>query len=200
MDEKTEELRDIFVDVAGDSTVTEEQAEARGSLTDEDDQQTTARLEAVLERMKERYEFDADLDDEARKHLLVRFFEGADDEEIAAELDVSAQTVFLGRTDLHLLRESDLDAPFDLDALREHLDGGATVAEATTRFDVAESTIRRYERVLDTRYERRQVNGRFRDEFEELLTDADLGARMTEDVRETGLEDATEGMETDVSF
>lgn len=32
MDEKTEELRDIFVDVAGEDTVTERQEDGHGSL------------------------------------------------------------------------------------------------------------------------------------------------------------------------
>ena len=35
MDEKTEELRDLFLDVADDGTVTESQEETPGSLTEE---------------------------------------------------------------------------------------------------------------------------------------------------------------------
>jgi len=200
MDEKTEELRDIFVDVAGEETVTESQAEARGSLIDEDDEQVAARLEGVLERMGERYEFDADLDEEALYAVVRRFHEGKDDAAIADALDTDREEVFLARTDLHLLREADLEAPFDLDELRELLDAEYTLSEMATVLDAEEQTVGRYRRVINTQRESRQVNGRFRDEFEEILTDADLGTRMTADVRETGLEDATDGMETDVSF
>jgi len=200
MDEKTQELRDIFVDVAGDETVTERQAEARGSLTGEDAERVAERIEDVISRMKERYEFDSDLSIESLCGVVQRFYDGEGDDEIADGLDTPPHEVFLARTDLHLLRESDTDAPFAFDELRELLDADYTVAESATVLDAAESTVRRYRRIVHTQRESRQVNGRFRDEFEELLTDADLGARMTEDVRQTGLEDATDGMETDVSF
>lgn len=200
MDEKTQELRDIFVDVAGDETVTERQAEARGSLTGEDAERVAERIEAIITRMRERYEFESDLSVESLCAVVRRFYDGESDDEIADTLDTTRHEVFLARTDLHLLREGDTEAPFDFDELRELLDAEYTVAESATVLDAAESTVRHYRRILYTQRESRQVNGRFRDEFEELLTDADLGARMTEDVRQTGLEDATDGMETDVSF
>jgi hypothetical protein len=44
------------------------------------------------------------------------------------------------------------------------------------------------------------VNHRFRDAFADLLTDADLSARLAEDARRDGLEEATEDIETDVSL
>lgn len=200
MDEKTQELRDIFVEVTEESTVTERQDEARGSLTEDDERRVAERLEDVIGRMRGRYEFETDLPDEALRRLVRRFYDEASDGEIADALDVSRRDVFDARTDLHLLRDSDTAAPFDLEELRDLLDAEYTDGEAATVLDTDESTIGRYRQVIRTRQEIRQTSGRFRDEFDEILTDADLGARMTEDVRETGLEDATEGMETDVSF
>jgi hypothetical protein len=44
------------------------------------------------------------------------------------------------------------------------------------------------------------VGDRFRQEFERLLGDGDLADRLTDGVHEDGLDDATEGMETNVSF
>ncbi|MFQ3295674.1 MAG: hypothetical protein ACI8VE_002763, partial [Natrialbaceae archaeon] len=55
-------------------------------------------------------------------------------------------------------------------------------------------------RVIRARDEARRSNDRFRDEFETILPDADLSTRLTGDVKEDGLDDATEGMETNVSF
>jgi hypothetical protein len=54
--------------------------------------------------------------------------------------------------------------------------------------------------VVAVRDEIRRVNGRFTDEFAELLTDADLEEGLTDDVKDDGLDEATEGMETNVSF
>jgi hypothetical protein len=200
MDDKTRELRDIFVDVAGEETVTEPQAEARGSLADEDEEHVAERLEGVIARMRGRYEFDSGFGEDSLYAVVRYFYDEESDETIAAVLDATPQEVFVARTDLHLLREEDIEAPFDLDELRELLDAGYTLDEIAAELDADESTVRRYRRVVHTRRESRRVNGRFRDEFEEILTDVDLGTRLTEDVRETGLEDATDGMETDVSF
>jgi hypothetical protein len=65
---------------------------------------------------------------------------------------------------------------------------------------VSPSTVRKYRTVVAVRDEIRRVNGRFTDEFAELLTDADLEEGLTDDVKEDGLNEATEGMETNVSF
>ena len=54
MDEKTEQLRDIFMDVAEEGTVTESQAAGRGSLTDADETACTRGWGGVTARMRER--------------------------------------------------------------------------------------------------------------------------------------------------
>jgi len=94
----------------------------------------------------------------------------------------------------------DTDAPFEFDAFRRALADDASTADLAERFDVSESTVRRYRRVVEAENESRQANDRYRDEFDTILADADLSERITEDVQQDGLEDATEGMETDVSF
>jgi len=197
MDEKTEELRDIFIDVTDEETVTERQEEERGSLTvDEDDADAAIRDE--IAEMRETYEFATNLDDADLRRVVSGFYEGESDAEIADDLDVSRRTVFRARADLHLVR--DTDAPFDLATLRDLLDEELTVAEIADELDVAESTVRRYRRVVRARDEARRVSNRYRAAFEDALADVELAERMTEDVAEDGLDDATEGMETGVSF
>ncbi|MFC7081967.1 conditioned medium-induced protein 4 [Halorussus caseinilyticus] len=200
MDEKTEELRDIFMDVTDESTVTEQQEETHGSLSSET--AVEERLEEVVGRMRERYDFGTTFSDEELVTVVRGFYAGDSDAEIARSLgDASlGKTVARARIDLHLLREDDSDAPFDVDDLRELLDAGASAAECADELDVSESTVRRYRRVVETQQERRTVNDQFRNEFENVLQDRELSDRMTEGVQEDGLDDATEGMETNVSF
>ncbi|PSQ18239.1 conditioned medium-induced protein 4 [Halobacteriales archaeon QS_8_69_26] len=198
MDEKTEELRDIFIDVTDEDTVTESQEEARGSLIDREG--IRDRLEGVVESMRERYGFSTDLTDDELCRLVHAYYDGVTDAEIARELDVSRSTVMRARLDLHLVRDRDRDAPFDLDDLRECLEGDPSVAELAEAFEVSRSTVRRYRRVVGVEDRSRAANNRYRDEFDEILADAGLSTDMAESVREDGLEDATEGMETDVSF
>ncbi|WP_132059266.1 helix-turn-helix domain-containing protein [Halorussus amylolyticus] len=200
MDEKTEELRDIFIDVTDESTVTEQQEETHGSLSSE--AEVEERLVAVVGEMRERYDFGTTLSDDELVFVVRGYYAGDSDAEIARELgDTSlGKTVSRARIDLHLLRDSDTDAPFDLDALRERLDSGASAAECADHLDVSASTVRRYRRVIETQREKRTVNDRFTDEFENVLRDRELSDRMTEDIQNDGLDDATEGMETNVSF
>ncbi|USZ66825.1 helix-turn-helix domain-containing protein [Halorussus salilacus] len=200
MDEKTEELRDIFMDVTDESTVTERQEETHGSLSSETE--VEERLEAVVAEMRERYDFATTLSDEELVTVVRGYYAGDSDAEIARELgDASlGKTVSRARIDLHLIRESDTDAPFDLDALRDLLDDGASTTDAADALDVSESTVRRYRRIIETRQEKQTANDRFTDEFENVLRDRELSDRMTDDIQKDGLDDATEGMETNVSF
>jgi hypothetical protein len=199
MDEKTEELRDIFIDVTDEDTVTESQEETPGSLTGQDEGRRD-RLESVIASMRERYEFDTDLSDEALVDLVELFYDEESDAEIARQLEVPRKGVFRARMDLHLVRDRDTDAPFDLAEFRERLTEDPATIDLADAFDVSESTARRYRRVVNAENQSRQANDRYRDEFDTILADSGLATNLTEDVQEDGLDDATEGMETDVSF
>lgn len=199
MDEKTEELRDIFMDVTDEETVTESQETERGSLTVDEEGGDEA-IEEVVAEMREAYEFATDLSDAELRRVVRGFYEGDSDTAIAEDLGVSRGTVVRARLDLHLVRDRDTDAPFDLAELRELLDGERTMAEVADALGVAGSTVRRYRRVIDAQDEARRVSNRYRAAFEDALADVDLAERMTEEMTEDGLADATDGMETNVSF
>jgi len=168
MDDKTAELRDIFLDATdGEETVTERQAERRGSLVDIDDPaRVDARLRDLVATMRERHAFDTDLDPDAYVTLIRGFYDGEDDAALADAVGVDADAVFRARLDCHLVREDDDETP-TVEASRER-------------------AVR--------------ANHRFRDAFTELLTDEDLSDRLASDSREDGLREATEDIETDVSF
>lgn len=199
MDEKTAELRDIFIDTTGSDTVTENQEEARGSLTD-DERRVRERVLELVATMRDRYEFATDLPDEALERVVRGFHEGQSDAELADALDVDENVVFAARMDLHLVRDSDRDAPFDLDRMRTLLAEEAPAEQRLAELDTDAATFRRYRRVVETETRAVRTNGRFRDEFAELLTDSDLSGRLAEDARRDGLKEATEDIETDVSF
>ena len=200
MDEKTEQLRDIFLSVSEEETVTETQESGRGSLERRGD--VREELAAVVEQMREAFEFRTDLSTEQLATVVEEYYEGATDADIADAVgdDVSSRTVFDARLDLHVVRDRDTDAPFDLDRLRALRDDDVSVAEMADELDVSESTIRRYERVLDTLEVRRRVADRYREAFEDVLQDRELAERLTSSLKETGLEGATEGQEVDVDF
>jgi hypothetical protein len=201
MDEKTEELRDIFVDVAGEETVTESQTEGPGSLVDTDDATVDERLAAAVERMAERYEFDTGLDTDAYVAVVRGFYASEADETIAADIDVDADTVFAARMDLHLIGGDDTDLPVDLPALRAALaDGDTDVGEVVAGSDADESTVERAVSVAAAQNEARRVSHRFQSAFEDVLTDAGLADQLTASIQEDGLDEAAEDIETDLSM
>ena len=194
MDEKTEELREIFTAVTDEETVTESQEEGRGSL-ELDERTVEERVETVIERMRERYGLDTPLSTDELIEVTTGFYEDQTDETLAEDLGVDPAEVFRARLSLHLVRDDDAEG-VDLVAIRDREDDDALAAE----FEVSEAEIQRYRQVAAAKAESRAANDRYRDELDSLLADADIAGQMTSDVREDGLEDATEGMETDVSF
>lgn len=199
MDEKTEELRDIFLNVTDEATVTERQEASRGSLTG-GDRDVEAHLRRVVADMREATEFATDLNDDELVRVVRGFYEGERDSDIADALDNSRSVVFRARMDLHLVRDRDLDAPFELSTLRDLLDDGRSTADIAAELDVSASTVRRYARVIRAQHAARQVSHRYRSAFEEAFTEVDLSVSMTSEMKEDGLEGALDGTETNVSF
>ncbi|RAW47075.1 hypothetical protein DQW50_01465 [Halorubrum sp. 48-1-W] len=215
MDEKTEELRDLFVDATGSEAVTERQEAARGSLVDRDADAVEARVAELVATMRERYGFDsglagADVDDtgladEAYDRVVFGFFDGEDDETIADALGgagagVDARTVRDARLDLHLVADADRDTPFEYTALKRQLAAGREIEAVASALDVDVDVVNEFVPVARADLASTRVNDRFRDEFRDLLTDADMEASHAATAREDGLREATEDIETDVSL
>ncbi|WP_418284231.1 hypothetical protein [Halorubrum sp. DTA46] len=221
MDEKTSELRDIFVETTGSETVTERQAASRGTLTDRDEAAIDERVRELVATMRERYEFATDLDDETYARIARGRFEASDDAAIVEAIGdeqggdgqggdetdepaLDSATVRDARFDLHLVRESDReiddDAGFTYADLTQLTAAGHSVVECAEELDADIDTVAGYARVARVDITSTRANDRFRDEFRDLLTDADIEGSHAADAREDGLKDATEDMETDVSL
>jgi hypothetical protein len=202
MDDKTEQLRDIFMDVADEETVTESQHESHGSLATNEDS-VDARLQAAISRLREKFELRTALDGEQLCRLVRAFYAGDDDETIAAELGCTRREVFRTRMDLHLVCDEDLPGETLQSAIRAA--GADESDEETTdrlaaEFEMEPAAVERAREAVAAVDRSRRVSQRFRTAFEETLTDADLSVQFTADAHEDGLEDATDGAEVDVEL
>lgn len=201
MDEQTEELRDLFVETTGEESVTEGQTAERGDLADATTpEDADERVRELIARMRERYAFESGLDDEALGRVVTGFYADESDAEIADAVDADAETVFLARADLHLLRESDRDAPFPLADLRALIVDDVPLVERAERLDADEATVEHYSQVVEADRRSTRANDRFTDEFADLLTDADLRESHTGDAHQSGLEEAAEDIETNTQL
>lgn len=198
MDEKTEELRDIFLEATGSDTVTERQQEGRGSIKGDDGEVTDERLAALVDRMRERFTFRSSLDTDSLVTVARGFFADVSDADLARELGVDEADVFEARMDLHLVADAD-HTPVDED-VRPLVVDGASLEACLEAVDADPETVRRAYLVTASEAAATRASHRFRDEFAELLTDEDLSSHLASDARRDGLKDATEDLETDVSF
>jgi hypothetical protein len=198
MDEKTEALRDIFIDTTGADTVTERQEETPGSLTRGDDGVTDEHLVDLVERMRARFTFRSELETDALVTVLRGFFDGAADADLADDLGTTPEEVFDARMDLHLVTDADR-TPVD-DAVRRLVVDGADLETCVETVDADPATVRRAYRVVESETAAARASHRFRDEFVDRLSDEDLSTRLASDARRDGLKDATEDLETDVSL
>ncbi|MEF8785123.1 MAG: conditioned medium-induced protein 4 [Haloarculaceae archaeon] len=197
MDEKTAELRDIFIDVADGETVTESQTEQRGSLLR--DESVEDRLADVIDRMREQFDFQTSLATDELCTIVTEFYDGESDDGIATVLKIPRDLVFDARMDLHLVRDEDT-GDIDTTALRARLAADEPVGAVAADLDAKPGTVERAVRAVRAENRSKRVSQRFRTEFEEILTDADIADHLTADVQDDGLDDATEGLEVDVEF
>jgi hypothetical protein len=200
MDEKTEELREVFLDVVDEETVTERQEDPRGSIAVDDDEVERS-LRSTIATMEDRYDVAPGFSREELTELVRLFYDGKPDDEIAQELGgFDTDAVTRARFDLHLVTAEDRESPIEIDDLRERLDAGRSLGEIAGRADTTEAALARRKRVAEVDEERRLVGDRFRLEFERLLGERNLAERFTERITDDGLDDATEGIDTNVSL
>lgn len=199
MGKKTDELRELFQEVAGTDTVTERQEDERGTLSPIDDERVDRRLREILEELGGTFGFETALSDDQRVELVRGFYRGEGDTELAAALGEDEETVVAARLESHLFRESDTDILVPWDDFRRRLrdDDDGVIAE---EFALDLETVRRYRAVAEAREEARSVSHRFRSAYRDAIPDADLAEPLTADATEDGLKEAAADIETNVSF
>jgi len=199
-EKKAEELRDIFVDVTDESTVTEEREEERGTLPGEDE--IDDEITDIVDEMRDEHGFETSLEDDQIVQVVRLYHDDESDAEIARELgdDSLDKTVRRARIGLHLFRDSDFDAPFDIDRLEQLLDEEATNSEIADELGVSSSTVRSYRRAVEARKRSEEVDNEYAERFEAVLEDREISERFTPDAKRDGLEGATEDAEVDVDL
>ena len=208
MDDRTEELRDLFESVTGTGTVTERQERGRGSLAQ--GTEPAAAIEATIEDLRSSLSVETGLPTEALVSVVEGFYAGQTDAELAAAVDaeidgaesepdpIDPETIGRARLDMHLVREAERPPEDTISALREIETGAKTVQSVAAALDRPESTVERWLAVRETQAERRRVADRFRQAFESALGDRDIADRLTASLEATGLDESLADQEVDV--
>jgi hypothetical protein len=201
MDDRTEELKELFVQTTGEESVTEDQQEGPGDLSDDvAAADATERVQELIARMRERYAFESGFDDETLTELVVGFHADESDGDLADQLGTDEETVFTARMDLHLIREADRDAPFPFKQLRELVVENVPLEARADRLESKAETVEHYSQVAAAELRSTRANHRFVDEFAELLTDTELTDSHAATARDDGLQEAAEDIETNTQL
>lgn len=194
-------LTDIFMDVSqGAESTTEQQDEQRGSWRPNTSGDADTNIRETIAEMRDCYGLQTQLSDNQLVTLVKAYFEGDGDTAIARRLgDVSLdKTVTRARLSLHLFRERDTAADFDVEGLKECLEAGNSGAGCARRLDIGKSTANRYRRIFKAKAEAEQVNHEYSKRFhqycQEEADDDDLEplSNMSD-----GLSDAVAGAGAD---
>src|SRR5699024_12299221 len=110
--------------------------------------------------MIDEYGIQTSLDEDELVTLVQQYHAGKTDREIARALGSSNRdkTVARARISLHLLRDTDFDAPFELSQLRELREQDTSTAKIADTLSASKSTVRTYARILNTETEAEQAD------------------------------------------
>jgi hypothetical protein len=203
--EKVEQLTEIFHDVAGGSTTTDHQREDRWASTSTATPHSDAddTIQSIIREMTDEYDIRTSLEEDEIVTVVRRYHAGEGDTEIARTLGTPNRdkTIARARVSLHLFRDTDFDAPFDLGQLCDLLDHGASTTEMADTLSTSESTVRAYARVVTAENEAERADHEYQRRFEHALSDTERGSDDTDlftetlsaSARASGLEDALGG-------
>lgn len=201
--EKVEQLTDIFHDITGESSTTEHQQEDRWTSVSTDSSDTDDTIQNIIGEMSDEYGIQTSLDKDELVTLVRQYHAGKSDTEIARALGSSNRdkTVARARISLHLFRDTDFDAPFELSQLRELREQDTSTAEIADTLSASKSTVRSYTHVLAAETEAEQISHEYQQRFEKVLdkpttsNDELFSETLSPSARASGLEDAISGQE-----
>lgn len=201
--EKVEQLTEIFHDVAGGSTTTEHQHEDRWASISTPHSDADDTIRSIIREMTDEYGIRTSLDEDELVTVVRRYHAEERDTEIAHTLGTPNRdkTIARARVSLHLFRDADFDAPFDLAQLRELLEHDASTTEMADTLSASESTVRAYARVVTAENEAERADHEYQRRFEHALSETETDSDDTDDTdrysetlstsaRASGLEDA----------
>jgi DNA-binding NarL/FixJ family response regulator len=201
--EKVEQLTDIFHDIAGGSTTTEHQHEDRWASASTAHSDADDTIRSIIQEMADEYDIRTSLEEDELVTVVRRYHAGEGDTEIARTLGTPNRdkTIARARISLHLFRDTDSDAPFDLAQLRELLGHEAPTTEMADTLSASESTVRAYARVVTAEIEAEQADHEYQHRFEQALSDTErdsddtnlFSETLSASARASGLEDAVGG-------
>ncbi|MDD1658891.1 MAG: response regulator receiver protein [Methanomicrobiales archaeon] len=195
-DKRKKQLLELFATITRKTKIVEPMKKIHGSLRDRDAIEREIAL--IMREILERGYFKTKLTPRQLARLVMAFYEGKNDTEIARSLgdEKLSKTVARARVRMKLFRDLDFKMPFDREKLEELIASGKTMKDVSEELGISPSTLREYRHVLE------EVNDPTLDPYiqriHDVMEDRDLSEQMTKGLAQDGLTEAIDITEAEL--
>ena len=195
-DKRKKQLLELFANITSKTKIVEPMKKIHGSLRDRD--AIEREISLIMREILDKGYFKTKLAPRQLARLVMAFYEGKNDTEIARSLgdEKLSKTVARARVRMKLFRDLDFKMPFDNEKLAELIDSGKTMKDISEELGISPSTLREYRHVLE------EVNDPTLDPYlrriHDVMEDRDLSEQMTKGLAENGLTEAIDITEAEL--
>ena len=195
-DNRKKQLLELFATITSKTKIVEPMKKIHGSLRDRDAIEREIAL--IMREILDKGIFKTKLTPRQLARLVMAFYEGKNDTEIARSLgdEKLSKTVARARVRMKLFRDLDFKMPFDRERLEELIESGKTMKDVSEELGISPSTLREYRHVLE------EVNDPTLDPYiqriHDVMEDRDLSEQMTKGLAQDGLTEAIDITEAEL--
>ncbi|HVP24985.1 MAG TPA: response regulator receiver protein [Methanomicrobiales archaeon] len=195
-DNRKKQLLELFSNITSKTKIVEPMKKIHGSLRDRDAIEREIAL--IMREILDKGYFKTKLAPRQLARLVMAFYEGKNDTEIARSLgdEKLSKTVARARVRMKLFRDLDFKMPFDREKLTKLVESGKTMKDVSEELGISPSTLREYRHVLD------EVNDPTLDPYiqriHDVMEDRDLSEQMTKGLAQDGLTEAIDITEAEL--
>ena len=195
-DKRKKQLLELFATITNKTKIVEPMKKIHGSLRDRDAIEREIAL--IMREILDKGYFKTKLTPRQLARLVMAFYEGKNDTEIARSLgdEKLSKTVARARVRMKLFRDLDFKMPFERERLEELIESGKTMKEVSEELGISPSTLREYRHVLE------EVTDPTLDPYlqriDDVMEDRDLSEQMTKGLAQDGLAEAIDITEAEL--
>jgi uncharacterized protein YjcR len=194
---RKQQLFELFANITNKTKIVEPMKKIHGSLRDKEAIEREIAL--IMREVLDQGLFKTKLAPRQLARLVIQYYEGKNDTEIARSLgdEKLSKTVARARVRLKLFRDLDFDMPFDRQEMEALLDSGLTMKEVSEKLGISPSTLREYRHIIEQ--ERDETIDSYLDRIKGVMEDRDLSEQMTRSITVDALAEAIDITEADMA-
>ncbi|MDD1673799.1 MAG: response regulator receiver protein [Methanomicrobiales archaeon] len=194
---RKQQLFELFANITNKTKIVEPMKKIHGSLRDKEAIEREIAL--IMREILDQGLFKTKLVPRQLARLVLLYYEGKNDTEIARALgdEKLSKTVARARVRLKLFRDLDFDMPFNRQEMESLIDSELTMKEVSERLGISPSTFREYRHIIEQ--EQDETIEPYLDRIKGVMEDRDLSEQMTRSVTNDGLAEAIDITEADMA-